>query len=130
MVRSTIAIPGLCGLLVAGPVARAAEPAPELALAARIDKWLAARWGAAKVRPAPPADDAAYLRRVSLDLIGRIPSAAEARAFLADKAADKRTRVVREMLRGPAHVEHFVNVWRDLLLPEAATNAEVQGQVN
>jgi hypothetical protein len=130
MVRSTIGILCLSGILAAGSAALAAEPAPELALAARIDQVIAARWAAAGVRPAPLADDAEYLRRVSLDLIGRIPSAAEARAFLTDRAPAKRTRLVRELLRNPAHVEHFVNVWRDLLLPEAATNAEVQAQVN
>src|SRR6267378_3619777 len=49
-----------------------------LALAAKIDQLIAARWAANKVQPASPADDAQFLRRVYLDLAGRIPSVAEA----------------------------------------------------
>jgi hypothetical protein len=71
--------------------ASAADPT---ALAARIDKHLEARWAAEKVKPPTPADDAAFVRRVYLDLVGRIPTAAEARAFIDDKAADKRAKLV------------------------------------
>ena len=49
------------------------------ALTARIDAVLAARWNEAKITPAAIADDGEFLRRVSLDLIGKIPTAAEAR---------------------------------------------------
>lgn len=61
-------------------------------------------------------DDAAFLRRVSLDLIGRIPLVSEVRTFLNDAASDKRRRVVTRLLDDPAHVIHFTNVWRSLLL--------------
>ena len=50
----------------------------------QIDRLLAAKWAEAKVQPARPADDAEYLRRVYLDLVGKIPTAAEARDFLDD----------------------------------------------
>src|SRR5438309_1727181 len=91
------------------PVASAAN---EQALTAAIDRQLAARWAADKVEPAPLADDAEFLRRVYLDLAGRIPPAGEVRAFLADKAADKRQRVVEKLLASPQYVEHFTNIWR------------------
>src|SRR5215212_8077541 len=81
-----------------------------LALAARIDKHLAAGWSAAGVRPAPPADDAELLRRVSLHLAGRIPSVAEVREFLRDRSAGKRLRLVERLLRGPRYVTHFTTV--------------------
>src|SRR5262245_13511840 len=77
-----------------------ADPADDLA--ARIDQWLAARWVAAKVEPAPPADDATFLRRVYLDLVGRIPTVVEARDFLDDPASDKRRRLVERLLADPA----------------------------
>jgi hypothetical protein len=87
------------------------------ALAAKIDKLIEARW--ADVEPAPLTDDAAFMRRVYLDLAGRIPSVPEARAFLGDKRADKRARLVERLLNGTAYVKHFTNVWRALLIPEA-----------
>ena len=71
------------------------------ALAARIDAVLAARWAEAKVRPAAVADDGEFLRRVSLDLIGKIPTAAEARDFLDDPSPDKRLDAGRAPARQP-----------------------------
>src|SRR3954468_6503081 len=44
------------------------------ALTGKIDQALADHWAAAGIQPAPPTDDATFLRRVYLDLAGRIPS--------------------------------------------------------
>jgi hypothetical protein len=96
------------------------------ALAARIDKHLAAGWSAAGVTPAPLANDAEFLRRVYLDVAGRIPSVAEARAFLQDTAPDKRERLVERLLASPRYVTHWVNVWRALLLPEASASNQTR----
>jgi hypothetical protein len=103
-----------------------ADRAKVRVLAARIDKHLAAGWSAAGVEPAPLADDSEFLRRVYLDLAGRIPSVAEARAFLKEAAPDKRERLVEHLLAGPRNLTHRVNVWRALLLPE--TSASVQAR--
>src|SRR5688572_28177611 len=54
------------------------------ALASRIDALLAARWTEAKVEPAPLADDGEFLRRVYLDITGRIPTPNDVQTFLAD----------------------------------------------
>jgi hypothetical protein len=129
MVRYAIGTLTLSLMLSAISFTWAAGPDPAAALAEKIDQFLAARWNAEQVQPAPLADDAEFLRRASLDLIGRIPSVAEARAFLADPAPDKRRRLVKQLLSSPAHADHFTNAWRDLLLPEAGTNGEVQGQL-
>ncbi len=91
------------------------------ALTARIDAVLAARWAEAKVRPAAIADDGEFLRRVSLDLIGKIPTAAEARDFLDDPSKNKRLALVERLLDSPAYTTRATEIWRRLLLPEADT---------
>jgi Protein of unknown function (DUF1549)/Protein of unknown function (DUF1553) len=92
------------------------------ALTARIDAVLAARWAEAKVSPAAVADDGEFLRRVSLDLIGKIPTAAEARDFLDDPSEGKRLALVERLLDSPAYVTRATEIWRRLLLPEADTD--------
>jgi hypothetical protein len=92
------------------------------ALTARIDAVLAARWAEAKVRPAAVADDGEFLRRVSLDLIGKIPTAAEARDFLDDPSPGKRRALVERLLGSPAYTTRATEIWRKLLLPEADTD--------
>jgi hypothetical protein len=89
-------------------------------LAGRIDKRIARRWAAKGVKPAASAADGEFLRRVSLDLAGRIPAAADVRAFLDDKSPNKRQRLVERLLKSPEYAQHFANVWRELLLPPAA----------
>jgi hypothetical protein len=125
-----------CGLLgLAGPAA-AADPKPDApkpaarpepskaaaALSARIDEALAASWAKGRITPAEPASDGEFLRRIYLDLAGRVPTVTEARAFHADERADKRRHLVAELLARPTYAKHFTTVWRHLLLPEADTN--------
>jgi hypothetical protein len=107
------------GAAVPGKAAARAYPAlgPE-ALADAIDEMIAARWKAKGVTPSAPADDSEFLRRVYLDLGGRIPRVHEVRAFLADKSPDKRRRVVEKVLESPYYVSHFTNVWRALMVPQ------------
>ena len=98
------------------------------ALTETIDRHLRQRLLQAKVAPAPLADDTEYLRRVYLDLAGRIPSVAETRSFLADKRPDRRRLTVERLLSSPRYASHFASVYRDLLIPEAATNFFVRFQ--
>jgi hypothetical protein len=104
---------------------RAADARDARALAARIDARLAACWTNAKVRPVAKAEDGEFLRRASLDLVGRIPTAAEARDFLEDPDPGKREALVDRLLDGPAYAAREVMLWRQLLLPES----EDQGQL-
>src|SRR5262245_10849347 len=105
------------GLVV--PQLPAGEPALDAAaLAARVDEYVAARWAATRLKPSPTADDAAFIRRAYLDLVGRIPPAMEVRRFLSDKSPDKRERLVERLLDSPGYVMHFTNVWRAVMLPE------------
>ncbi|MCI0459343.1 MAG: DUF1549 and DUF1553 domain-containing protein [Gemmataceae bacterium] len=107
------------------PAKGVAAPALDArALAAKIDEHLAASWKDAKITPAPLASDSEFLRRVYLDLAGRIPSVAEVRRFREDKRSDKRERIINDLLDGPRYATHFSRVWRALWLPEAATSIQ------
>jgi hypothetical protein len=96
-------------------------------LAARIDQVLADDWRAQGISPAPAATDEEFVRRVHLDLIGRIPSVAETLAFLEDQRPDKRRRLVADLLERGACAAHFANTWRDLMLAGSA-NQETRDQ--
>ncbi|QDV53959.1 DUF1549 domain-containing protein [Gimesia fumaroli] len=69
------------------------------------------------LKPSEPIDDATYLRRVSIDVIGRTPTAEEARAFLQDPSPSKRERLVDYLLEQPEYGDHWANKWADLLRP-------------
>ena len=79
-----------------------------------IDQFIAAIWpaGFAPVM----CDDATFLRRVYLDVIGLIPSAIEARRFLDDHAPDKRAKLIDELLaRNADYAAHWTPFWEDAL---------------
>jgi hypothetical protein len=102
------------------------EPSKPEALAARIDAAFEADWRAAGVTPAPLADDAEFMRRVYLDITGKIPAVAEARDFLEDTRSEKRRLLVENLLSRGSFAAHFANVWRELLLPGTTTNPETR----
>ncbi len=66
--------------------------------------------------PAPRAGDEEFLRRIYLNLTGVIPSPEETRAFLADKAADKRTQLTDKLLAGEGYARHMTNLFDVLLM--------------
>src|SRR5208282_2033028 len=73
-----------------------------------------------------PADDAELLRRVYLDLVGKIPTAAEAREFLEDSSPDKHVRLVEMLLDSPAYLTHATETYRAMLLPEADADGQIR----
>jgi hypothetical protein len=116
----------LTALALAAGRAGAAGPAsgdPQ-ALADRIDRHLAARWAEARVEPAGRADDAEFQRRVTLDLVGRIPTVAEIRAFRADPAADRRRRLIDRLLDQPGYAACFARFWGERWLPQGDAQFE------
>ncbi|HVK10762.1 MAG TPA: DUF1549 domain-containing protein, partial [Gemmataceae bacterium] len=95
------------------PVRPAVPPA---GAANPVDAFLAARWQAAGVSPAPPADKRLLLRRVYLDLIGLPPTREEIDAFLADRSPTAYESVVDRLLASPQYGErwgrHLMDLWR------------------
>jgi hypothetical protein len=65
--------------------------------------------------PSDPADDATFLRRVYLDTIGTLPTATEAREFLANKNPDKRAQLIDELLDRSEYADYWTMRWSDLL---------------
>jgi hypothetical protein len=81
-----------------------------------VDRIIDAYQQRTQIEPAPLVDDGAFLRRVSLDIVGLLPPPEELEAFLADRSADKRARKVRELLqREVDYAEHWLTFWNDLL---------------
>ncbi|MCS6851010.1 MAG: DUF1549 and DUF1553 domain-containing protein [Gemmataceae bacterium] len=94
-------------------------------LAVRIDFFIDEGLKAHGAKAVELADDATFLRRVYLDIAGRIPSVAEVRAFLDDPSPNKRRELVDRLLDGPYYVRHFSAVWRSQILP-AGANTQFQ----
>jgi hypothetical protein len=111
----------------AQPAAASPDDAQDaLRLAEKIDDLIARTWKSEKAIPAGTVDDAAFMRRVSLDISGKIPAVADLHEFLEDSSPDKRQRLVERLLDSPAYIMHFSNVWRGVMLPEADSNLEVR----
>jgi hypothetical protein len=83
-----------------------AQAQPNRTIEDVIDQHIDAKLVEAKVKAAPPADDATFLRRVMLDLAGRIPTAAETQAYVASTDADKKIKLVDKLLASPSYVRH------------------------
>lgn len=67
------------------------------------------------VPPSPLCDDSTYLRRVSLDIAGRLPTLEETKAFMNSSAPDKRDQVIETLLESPDYADYFANKWTALL---------------
>jgi hypothetical protein len=94
----------LAPLNAAGPPA----PSSEHDTAARVDN--AFRRGTSLP---PPVDDETFLRRVSLDLTGRLPTADQMRHWSADRSTNKRDKLVERLLASEAYAVNWGRYWRD-----------------
>ncbi len=89
---------------------------PAYELAAAIDRDIDATLVAAKVPASPLADDAEFLRRVTLDLTGTVPTYDRAVSFLLDSDPYKRAKLIDELLASPEYGQLFGRQWADLLI--------------
>lgn len=81
-----------------------------------IDVLMAEAWARRGVEPAAPVDDATWCRRVFLDLAGRIPTAAEQRAFLAAPVETRRVELVDGILDSDEHAVRLRELWDVFLM--------------
>ncbi len=95
---------------------------PALSLAAvveQLNNQLADHWEQQGITVAEPATDTEFLRRVYLDLTGRIPVPFEVYEYLEADPQTRREQLVDQLLESRDHATHLATVWRKLLLPDA-----------
>lgn len=116
MSRSLLSALALCSLLASS--ASGAEPDCRQA-AAKVDALLSQEVFQAStggtVELAPLADDETFLRRVTLDLVGRLPSPTEITAFALDRSADKRSAQIERLLAQEGFGRNWARYWRDVI---------------
>jgi hypothetical protein len=82
-----------------------------------IDELVDAKLQSLSIEPSPVVSDNVFLRRVSVDLIGRLPTVEEARAFLDSADPNKREVMVDKLLAQREYADHWATFWADLLRP-------------
>ncbi len=98
------------------PPVAAARPAAVPDVVKAVDDAMLDAWTGEGRTPGPAASDAVLLRRTTLDLAGRLPTADEVRAYLADAAPDKRARAVDRLLDDTTAAVYFGEWYARLLL--------------
>jgi hypothetical protein len=98
-----------------------------------IDKYIFAKLQAEGVRPAEKINDYEFIRRVTLDLTGRVPVYERVLSFVADKSADKRAKLVDELLASPVWIDKWTYYLGDrlkntALMRSTNTNRQPQGR--
>jgi hypothetical protein len=86
-----------------------------------VDKHVFAKLRSLRINPSELCTDTVFVRRAYLDLLGVLPTANEARAFVADTRKDKRARLVDELLERPEFAEFWALKWADLFRTEEKT---------
>jgi hypothetical protein len=123
----------LAGLTVVTvlPSANAADDSPDWqrvdAIVRQVDQRFEQAWRENDVTASEPAAASEFLRRVWLDLAGKIPQVAVTREFLAasevpaDGARESRREMIDRLLDRPTYVTHFAEFWQAALIPEATS---------
>jgi hypothetical protein len=128
-----VVIIGLLGSVGFGQ--QAAAPSASRMSSQELAEWIDARFAEhyrrAGIEPAPVVDDATFLRRVFLDLQGRIPTVAQLRDFLADQGSLKRQNCVERLVNAKERPDRFAErtaanlsrVWRRMMVPASSPGA-------
>ena len=115
--RGEIKLPPLPEPALATPNAKDAA-----ALAKVIDAEIGRRLAASKLVPSARSSDDEFLRRASLDIVGVIPSAERAKAFLDSTDPDKRAKLIDELLADPRFGRRMADIWTAKLFPKDSNN--------
>jgi len=99
-------------------------PAAEAFVRTFVDRHVRDRLVALRLPPSPVCDDATFLRRVTVDIAGRLPTLEESRAFLADNDPAKRDRAIDRLLDSPDYADYFANKWSAILRNKRTNDAQ------
>ena len=103
------------------------KPLAEDELTRRVDNELAAQWQKNGIRPVGPATDAEFMRRVYLDLTGRIPTVSEVHEFFDDTSPNRRELLVDRLLTHRDHATHVAALWHSVLVPNEVDLSRIGG---
>ena len=93
-----------------------------------IDRIVDAYFAKHKVQPPNYLDEPAFVRRIYLDLIGVLPSPSEVDTFRADTSADKRQRLIHQLLNDKrSYSDHWLSFWNDMLRNDYAGTGYIDG---
>ena len=99
----------LCLTLLSG-TACGGQPGPS-SIVEQIDTLIRQQWADSEVRPSEMASEGEWLRRVYLDLLGRVPTRAEFRSYQRDRSASRRKTLIRRLLHDEAYTSTFSRNW-------------------
>ena len=85
-------------------------------LVTEINEVIRTAWTENEVTPSAVADDAEWLRRAYLDIVGQIPDSATVETFMADNDKAKRSKVIDQLVGDPRYVRNFTTVWANILI--------------
>jgi hypothetical protein len=80
-----------------------------------VDKHVFAKLQNLGIPPSELCDDATFIRRVSSDIAGQLPTATEAETFIEDKAPNKRDSLIDKLLNSSEYADYFANKWANVL---------------
>ncbi len=80
-----------------------------------IDKFIGKKLEDSQLKPAKLTSDGAFLRRVTLDIIGTVPTIQQIQTFQNDKKRGRRKRAIDRLLEHPGWADHWVSYWQDVL---------------
>ena len=88
---------------------------PEFVPLNKVDELAVAKWKKLGLKPSPTCDDQTFIRRLTVDLCGRLPTAAETTAFVADTDAKKRAKLIDKLLDSADYPAYFAMKWGGIL---------------
>lgn len=80
-----------------------------------VDEFVLKKLQSLGIPPSATCDDSTFLRRVTLDIAGRLPTLPESDEFLADSSSDKRGRLIDRLLQSEDYADYFANKWNAIL---------------